>query len=108
MPAASSANAMSMVFSRPMLSETQPKNGRVRPFRMRSIASANVRAGSVMPTKLTGISAILKSFAIGANDSERECEGWQRDAHQADWNFGDLEILRDRRELRRGHQPARA
>ena len=31
------------------------------------MASANVRAGSVMPTRLTGISAILKSFAIGAS-----------------------------------------
>ena len=31
---------MAMVFSRPMRSETQPKNGRVRPLVMRSIVSA--------------------------------------------------------------------
>ena len=58
---------MSMVSSRPMLSETQPKNGRVRPFSTRSIESANVSAGSVSPMMLTGISAILKSLAIGAS-----------------------------------------
>ena len=37
-----------------MLSDTQPKNGRVTPFRMRSIESAKVSAGKVMPTRLTG------------------------------------------------------
>ena len=65
MPIASAAKAMNIVFSRPMLSETQPKNGRVTPFSTRSIASAKVSAGSVRPRILTGTSAILKSLAIG-------------------------------------------
>ncbi len=65
-PIASSAKAMSMVNSRPILSETQPKNGRVMPLRIRSMNRANVSAGSVIP-RLTGISAILKSLAIGAS-----------------------------------------
>ena len=58
---------MSMVCSRPILSETQPKNGRVRPFSMRSMLRAKVSAGSVMPIRLTGISATLKSLAMGAS-----------------------------------------
>jgi len=45
-PIASSAKAISMVNSRPMLSETQPKNGRVMPLRILSIASANVSAAA--------------------------------------------------------------
>ena len=47
-----------MVFSRPMWSDTQPKNGRVTPFSTRSIVAAKVSAGSVMPMRLTGTSAI--------------------------------------------------
>ena len=56
---------MNIVFSRPRWSDTQPKNGRVSPFRMRSIDSAKVNAGRVIPISETGTSAILKSFAIG-------------------------------------------
>ncbi len=67
MPTASSAKAMNIVFSRPILSDTQPKNGRVTPLRIRSIDSAKVRAGKVMPIRLTGTTSILKSFAIGAS-----------------------------------------
>src|SRR5271166_5043031 len=62
---ASSAKAMNMVGSRPMLSETQPKNGRVNPFSARSSESAKVRAGRVTPMRLTGTSATPKSLAIG-------------------------------------------
>src|ERR1041384_2867686 len=67
MPPASSAKAMNIVSSRPMWSDTQPKNGRVTPFRTRSMASAKVNAGSVSPSMLTGVSAMPKSLAIGAS-----------------------------------------
>ena len=67
MPTASMPKAMNMVFSRPILSDTQPKNGRVRPFNTRSIESAKVSAGKVRPRMLTGTSATLKSLAIGAS-----------------------------------------
>ena len=40
----SSPKASAMVFSRPMRSDTQPKNGRVRPLQKRSIVSASGRA----------------------------------------------------------------
>src|SRR4051794_5714513 len=43
MPMPSIPNAMNMVFSRPSMSETQPKNGLVRPLSTRSIVAANVR-----------------------------------------------------------------
>ena len=55
------------MFSRPIRSESQPHTGRVMPFRMRSIESAKVNAGSVRPRIDTGTSATLKSFAIGAS-----------------------------------------
>ena len=42
-----------------------------------------------------------------AIDRQREGERRQREAEKADRHVGDLEILRDRRELRRGHQSAR-
>ena len=58
---------MNMVCSRPIWSDTQPKNGRVRPFRMRSMLNAKVSAGMVRPMRLTGVSAILKSLAMGAS-----------------------------------------
>ena len=54
MPTPSSANAMNIVFSRPIRSETQPKNGRLTPLSTRSIDSANVSAGSVRPSSDTG------------------------------------------------------
>ena len=58
---------MNMVFSRPIWSDTQPKNGRVMPFSTRSIDSAKVSAGRVMPIRVTGTPATLKSLAIGAS-----------------------------------------
>src|SRR5262249_100500 len=61
MPAASSAKAMNIVFSRPIWSDTQPKNGRVSPFKTRSIDSAKVSAGTVNPRRDTGTLAISKS-----------------------------------------------
>ncbi len=67
MPKASRPNAINIVFSRPILSDTQPKNGRVSPFRMRSIDRAKVRAGSVRPISETGTVSILKSLAMGAS-----------------------------------------
>ena len=67
MPMPSSMKAMNIVFSRPIWSETQPKNGRVRPLRTRSIDSANCNAGSVKPRIATGTTSILKSLAIGAS-----------------------------------------
>ena len=67
MPNASRLKAMNIVFSRPSLSETQPKNGRVTPLRIRSSDNAKVSAGSVMPTRLTGTVSTLKSLAIGAS-----------------------------------------
>ncbi len=44
MPMPSMPNAMNMVFSRPIMSEIQPKKGRVRPLRTRSMVAANVTA----------------------------------------------------------------
>ena len=55
-----------MVFSRPIVSETQPKNGRPKPSKMRSSEIANVNAAIWKPASVTGVSAILKSCAIGA------------------------------------------
>src|SRR5437773_353572 len=65
--APSSANATNIVFSRPSRSETQPKNGRLTPLRIRSRDSAKVSAGSVSPMRRTGESAMPKSFAIGVS-----------------------------------------
>ena len=56
---------MNMVGSRPILSETQPKNGRVTPFSKRSIESAKMSAGRVMPNEAHRVSATPKSLAIG-------------------------------------------
>ena len=58
---------MNMVASRPMWSDTQPHKGRVRPLVTRSIVSAKVSAGNVMPSRLTGTPATSKSSAIGAS-----------------------------------------
>ena len=55
---------MNMVSSRPILSDTQPKNGLVTPFSTRSIDSANVNAGIVMKRSVTGVLATPKSVAI--------------------------------------------
>ena len=59
--------ARNMVFSRPMVSETQPKNGRPKPSRMRSSERAKVSAAICRPNTLTGTSATLKSWAMGAS-----------------------------------------
>ncbi len=58
-------NAIAIVCSRPILSDTQPKNGRPNPSKMRSSEIANVSAAIWKPTRLTGTLAILKSCAIG-------------------------------------------
>ncbi len=42
---------MNIVFSRPIWSDTQPKNGRHMPLSTRSIVNAKVSAGSVSPSK---------------------------------------------------------
>ena len=56
---------MNIVFSRPIMSETQPKNGRVRPLRIRSSVAANVTAVIVMAISVTGTLSIFQSTAIG-------------------------------------------
>ncbi len=56
-----------MVFSRPMMSESQPKKGRVNPLNRRSSESAKISAGSVSPAIVTGMSATPKSWAIDAS-----------------------------------------
>src|SRR5580698_2368266 len=61
--AASSENAISMVFSRPIRSDTQPKNGRVNPLVIRSSVNAN---GSAAMPKIVR-SAIPKLRMNGAN-----------------------------------------
>ena len=59
MPMPSMKKAMNIVFSRPMWSDTQPKNGRHTPLRTRSIVRAKVSAGRVNPRIETGTPAIL-------------------------------------------------
>ncbi len=54
-----------MVCSRPIVSETQPKNGRPKPSKMRSSEIANVSAAIWKPASVTGVLAILKSCAMG-------------------------------------------
>jgi len=61
-----SMNAMNIVFSRPMWSETQPKNGRVSHFRIRSIVAAKVSAVIVRPARVTGTVPTFRSSEIGA------------------------------------------
>ena len=57
--------AMNMVFSRPILSEIQPKNGRVRPLRIRSMVAANVTVVIVIPIRETETLSSFQSTAIG-------------------------------------------
>jgi hypothetical protein len=54
---------MNIVFSRSISSDSQPKNGRVRPFIARSIVNAKVRAGKVRLNRLTCASATPYSCA---------------------------------------------
>ena len=65
MPTPSMPKAMNMVFSRPIMSEIQPKNGRVRPLRMRSMVAAKVTAVIVSPISVTGTLSTFQSTAIG-------------------------------------------
>src|SRR5258708_4806067 len=78
MPMDSSAKAISIVRSRPMLSDTHPKKGRVSPLRTRSIASAKVSAGS-----LIGITLPALTFALAIdrvlNGLTRPFFGWVSD-----------------------------
>ncbi len=54
-----------MVCSRPIRSDSQPKNGRPTPSKMRLSDTANIPAASVIPKRSTGILSILRSAAIG-------------------------------------------
>ena len=65
MPMPSMPKAMNMVFSRPIMSEIQPKNGRVRPLRTRSMVAANVTAVIVTAISVTGTLSTFQSTAIG-------------------------------------------
>ena len=58
---------MNIVCSRPMWSDTQPKNGRDNPLSTRPIDNAKLSAGMVRPSINTGTSAIAKSAATGAS-----------------------------------------
>ena len=51
--------AMNIVFSRPIWSDTQPKNGRHTPLSTLSMVKAKVSAGNVNPRIETGTPAIL-------------------------------------------------
>ena len=57
---------MNIVFSRPIVSETKPKNGRPNPSKIRSSEMAKVSAAICRPNRLTGTSATRKSWAMGA------------------------------------------
>ena len=59
MPTPSTKKAMNIVFSRPIWSDTQPKNGRQMPLSTRSMVKAKVSAGRVSPRIETGTPAIL-------------------------------------------------
>ncbi len=65
MPTPSMPNAMNIVFSRPIMSEIQPKNGRVKPLSTRSMVAANVTAVMVIAINVTGVLSIFQSAAIG-------------------------------------------
>ena len=74
---------MNIVFSRPMWSDTQPKNGRQMPLSTRSIDNANVRAGSVNPRIETGNVVDLK--VLGDRRELRGCHqtaGAHQDEHR--------------------------
>ena len=58
--------ASAMVYSRPIWSDSQPKNGRPTPSKMRLSDSANTSAGIAKPNSSTGTFSILRSLAIGA------------------------------------------
>ena len=59
--------AMNIVFSRPIMSETQPKNGRVRPLSTRSIVAANVTGFAdpdVIADYASPVTALLSAFVF--------------------------------------------
>ena len=62
-------NASAIVYSRPIWSDSQPKNGRPTPSNMRFRDNAKTSAGITRPKRSTGIFSILKSLAIGAMDA---------------------------------------
>ena len=72
---------MNIVFSRSISSDTQPKNGRVRPFIARSIVNAKVRAGKVRQADMRVGDPVLVRFTIGfqRNLSEESESGNLRD-----------------------------
>src|SRR5262249_55960955 len=67
MPMPSNKKAMNMVFSRPIRSDTQPKNGRDKPLSTSPMDNAKVSAGMVSPNSDTGTLSIAKSLAMGAS-----------------------------------------
>ncbi len=67
MPMPSNRKAMNIVFSRPMWSDTQPKNGRDTPLSTSPIDNAKPSAGMVSPSIDTGMLSIAKSLATGAS-----------------------------------------
>src|SRR5579883_467555 len=64
---AASEKAMNMVGSRPILSDTQPKKGRAKPFSTLSTTNAKVSTVPPMPSKVTWLSATPKSAAMEAS-----------------------------------------
>ena len=73
---------MNIVFSRPIWSETQPKNGRHMPLSTRSIVKANVSAGSVSPRIETGMPRNLEVRGNGRKLRDRhQTAGADHDEH---------------------------
>src|SRR5215510_7369048 len=66
-PMPSKRKAMSIVFSRPARSDSQPKNGRERPLSTRPSDNAKPSAGKTNPRIDTGIASMPKSRATGAS-----------------------------------------
>ncbi len=64
MPIPSIANAMNMVFSRPIRSEMKPKSGREMPFMIRSSISAKGSAAMAKKYRLTWKFFTPRSCAI--------------------------------------------
>ena len=77
---------MNIVFSRPIWSETQPKNGRVSPFNMRSIVAAKVSAGIVIHSTVTGVVGDLEverdRRKVGGDDQAAGADQDEHEIHQ--------------------------
>src|SRR5438270_719584 len=82
MPTASIPNAMNIVFFRPRWSETQPKNGRVRPLSTRSIESANATIGK--PLERVADAGPVDRARADAADRGREVQQEQRIGDRVD------------------------